>query len=301
MVVSPDNKTLIISESFAGRLTAFDIAADGSLSNRRVWAEGLGPDGITMDADGAVWTSTEGNACVRVREGGEILQRIELDGSPFALMLGGPDRRTLFIMAAAWNPAEPVRRRAHGEGADDAGRRAGRRLAVRSGSKTTDDRELREFGCVRCWPADAEAAWEARRALARSAELIEESHFHVMLLACPACDQRYVSVFTETIDWADGDDPQHWSLLPVTAAEAAELTSATRSTDRSGARSAGARSALPAAGSPKRRAAAHLLGYRRHRRAARLMRERGPKVNLFALHQFKEAIMMLVEVERDQR
>ncbi|MGN9781079.1 SMP-30/gluconolactonase/LRE family protein [Nonomuraea sp. ZG12] len=107
MVVTPDNGTLIISESFAGRLTAFDIAADGSLSNRRVWANGLGPDGICLDADGAIWTSIGETDCVRVREGGEVLQRIELDRSPFACMLGGPDRRTLFIMAARWNPADP--------------------------------------------------------------------------------------------------------------------------------------------------------------------------------------------------
>src|SRR2546421_1125426 len=58
MVVTPDNATLIISESFAGRLTAFDIAADGSLSNRRVWAEGLAPDAICMDAEGAIWVQT---------------------------------------------------------------------------------------------------------------------------------------------------------------------------------------------------------------------------------------------------
>ena len=57
MVVTPDNSTLIISESFAGRLTAFDIAADGSLSNRRVWADGVGPDGICLDAEGAIWTA----------------------------------------------------------------------------------------------------------------------------------------------------------------------------------------------------------------------------------------------------
>jgi sugar lactone lactonase YvrE len=107
MVVSPDNRTLIISESFKGCLTAFDIAADGSLSNRRVFADGLGPDGICMDAEGAVWVSTGGNACVRVAEGGEVLQRIELEKPPFALMLGGADRRTLYIMAAAWNPADP--------------------------------------------------------------------------------------------------------------------------------------------------------------------------------------------------
>jgi sugar lactone lactonase YvrE len=107
MVVTPDNSTLIISESFSGKLTAFDIAEDGSLSNCRVWAEALGPDGICIDAEGAVWTSSEGNACVRVREGGEVLQRIELDRSPFACMLGGPDRSRLFIMAAQWDPPNP--------------------------------------------------------------------------------------------------------------------------------------------------------------------------------------------------
>jgi sugar lactone lactonase YvrE len=107
MVVTADNATLIVSESFAGRLTAFDIAADGGLSNRRVWADGIGPDGICIDAEGAVWTQSGGNSCIRVREGGEVLQRVELDRAPFACMLGGPDRRTLFILAAQWNPAEP--------------------------------------------------------------------------------------------------------------------------------------------------------------------------------------------------
>ncbi|MGH8929267.1 MAG: SMP-30/gluconolactonase/LRE family protein [Egibacteraceae bacterium] len=107
MVVTPDNSTLIVAESFAGRLTAFDIAADGSLSNRRVWADGLGPDGICIDAEGAVWTSTGTDDCVRVREGGEVLQRVELDRKPFACMLGGPERRTLFVMAAQWRPDNP--------------------------------------------------------------------------------------------------------------------------------------------------------------------------------------------------
>lgn len=110
MVVTPDNSTLIIAESFAGRLTAFDIAADGGLSNRRVWADGLAPDGICLDADGAVWTSGETNACVRVREGGEVLQRIGLepDESPFACMLGGPNGTTLFIMVAEWRTSDSV-------------------------------------------------------------------------------------------------------------------------------------------------------------------------------------------------
>jgi len=108
MVVTPDNSTLIVSESFAGRLTAFDIAADGSLSNRRVWADGVGPDGICIDAEGAVWTGSGANACVRVREGGEVLERVELDRTPFACMLGGPDGRTLFMMAQEWRGPDSV-------------------------------------------------------------------------------------------------------------------------------------------------------------------------------------------------
>ena len=102
MVVTPDNSTLVVSESFAGTLTAFDIAADGSLSNRRVWADGVGPDGICIDTDGAIWTGSGSTACVRVRDGGEVLDSIELDGMPFACMLGGPDRSTLFVMVADW-------------------------------------------------------------------------------------------------------------------------------------------------------------------------------------------------------
>jgi len=110
MVITPDNRTLIISESFAGRLTAFDIDTDGGLSNRRVFADRLGPDGICLDAEGAIWVSTGENSIVRVAEGGEILQRVELseDRAPFALMLGGPDRRTLFIMTAEWRKADGV-------------------------------------------------------------------------------------------------------------------------------------------------------------------------------------------------
>jgi sugar lactone lactonase YvrE len=110
MVITPDNRTLIISESFAGQLTAFDIDADGGLSDRRVFAGGLGPDGICLDAEGAVWVSTGGSSVVRVAEGGEILQRVELrdNRAPFALMLGGPDRRTLFIMTAEWRKADGI-------------------------------------------------------------------------------------------------------------------------------------------------------------------------------------------------
>jgi sugar lactone lactonase YvrE len=108
MVITPDDRTLIISESFAGRLTAFDIDGDGGLSNRRVFADGVAPDGICLDAEGAVWTSAGMSTVVRVAEGGQVLQRIGLreNRAPFAVMLGGPDRRTLFVLTAEWRPAD---------------------------------------------------------------------------------------------------------------------------------------------------------------------------------------------------
>jgi sugar lactone lactonase YvrE len=105
MAVTPDSSTLIVAESYAARLTAFDIAADGGLSGRRVWAD-LGdaaPDGICMDADGAVWYADVPNRrCVRVREGGEVLQTIDADRGCFACTLGGSDGRTLYIVAREW-------------------------------------------------------------------------------------------------------------------------------------------------------------------------------------------------------
>ncbi len=111
MAVTPDNSTLIIAESFGKKLTAFDIAADGSLLHRRVWAE-LGdgvPDGICIDADNAVWyADTPNKRCVRVREGGEVLQTVNVDRGCFACMLGGADRKTLFIMAAEWRGFEKM-------------------------------------------------------------------------------------------------------------------------------------------------------------------------------------------------
>ena len=110
MAVTPDNSTLIVAESFAARLTAFDIADDGGLSNRRVWADGVGPDGICIDADAAVWTGV-GQAgpqelIGRVRDGGEVLDRVAVDQPCFACMLGGEDRTTLFLLAADWRMAE---------------------------------------------------------------------------------------------------------------------------------------------------------------------------------------------------
>ena len=108
MVVTPDNSTLILAESYGHRLTAFDVDASGNLSNRRLWADlgGGYPDGICLDAENAVWyADVPARRCVRVREGGEVLQTIELDRGCFACMLGGLDRRTLFLMAAEYPPA----------------------------------------------------------------------------------------------------------------------------------------------------------------------------------------------------
>jgi sugar lactone lactonase YvrE len=109
IVVTPDNSTLIVAESYANRLTAFDITADGNLSNRRMWAElgGGVPDGICLDAEDAVWYGDVPNKrCVRVREGGEVLQTIALDRGCFACMLGGPDGKTLFMVAQEWSGME---------------------------------------------------------------------------------------------------------------------------------------------------------------------------------------------------
>lgn len=110
MAVTADNSTLVVAESYRNRLTAFDIDADGSLGARRIWAElGTGtPDGICIDADGAVWyADVPHKRCVRVQQGGQILQTIDLDRGAFACMLDGagedPDGPTLFIVAARWH------------------------------------------------------------------------------------------------------------------------------------------------------------------------------------------------------
>ncbi|MCC7042176.1 MAG: SMP-30/gluconolactonase/LRE family protein [Burkholderiales bacterium] len=115
IVITPDGKTLIVGETMGHRLTAFDVLADGSLANRRVHArlpEGVHPDGIALDAEGAVWlASPEGPyAALRVREGGEIVERVELDTEGYAVMLGGLQRRHLFICGSdSHNPAEIAR------------------------------------------------------------------------------------------------------------------------------------------------------------------------------------------------
>jgi sugar lactone lactonase YvrE len=105
MAVTADNATLIVADSYRHQLVGFDIASDGGLSGRRVWAD-LGeaaPDGICVDAENAVWyAEVPGQRCVRVAEGGAELQTVSLDRGGFACVLGGPDRTTLFITAAQW-------------------------------------------------------------------------------------------------------------------------------------------------------------------------------------------------------
>ena len=114
MAVTADNSTLIVADSYRHNLVAFDIGADGSLSNHRIWAH-LGdgvPDGICTDEQDAVWYADVPNRrCVRVAEGGRILQTIELDRGGFACALGGPKGTTLFVVAARWQgmtESEPV-------------------------------------------------------------------------------------------------------------------------------------------------------------------------------------------------
>jgi sugar lactone lactonase YvrE len=112
MAVTPDNSTLIVAESYGTKLTAFDISADGTLSSRRTWADlpGGAPDGICLDAENAVWYADVPNqSCVRVLEGGEVLQTIRLDRGCFACALGGADGRSLFLIANEWGgPASMV-------------------------------------------------------------------------------------------------------------------------------------------------------------------------------------------------
>lgn len=105
MAISPDHSTLVVADSYGRQLVAFTIEADARLSNRRAWAElGEGtPDGICFDAEGAVWyADVPHKRCVRVREGGKVLQTVDLDRGCFACMLGGKDGKTLYIMAAEW-------------------------------------------------------------------------------------------------------------------------------------------------------------------------------------------------------
>jgi len=109
MAVTGDGSTLIVAESYAQQLTAFDIATDGTLANRRVWAPTPAdhPDGICLDAAGAVWYADVGNRhCVRVAEGGTVLARVDLDRGAFACTLSRGPNPTLFVVGQNWGAAE---------------------------------------------------------------------------------------------------------------------------------------------------------------------------------------------------
>ena len=116
-VITPDGKTLIIGETYAARLTAFDINEDATLSNRRIWAdftlnaeegEVHVPDGLCLDAEGAIWVASPTTASViRVKEGGEILDRIPVETNAYACMLGGEDLKTLFICTSNASGVDP--------------------------------------------------------------------------------------------------------------------------------------------------------------------------------------------------
>ena len=116
-VITPDNKTLIVGETYAARLTAFDKSEDGSLSNRRIWADLKVnseevtvplPDGMCIDEEGAIWVASPSTAeVIRVHEGGMISERIPVQTNAFACMLGGEDRRTLFICTSNGSGVDP--------------------------------------------------------------------------------------------------------------------------------------------------------------------------------------------------
>ena len=102
-VITPDDNTLIIAETFAAQLTAFDIMDDGSLIGRRVWAnlKSLAPDGICLDEEGGIWLAAPGRQRVaRVLEGGQITHIVRVENDAYACMLGGPDRKTLFVVTS---------------------------------------------------------------------------------------------------------------------------------------------------------------------------------------------------------
>ena len=117
-VITPDGQTLIVAETFGNRLTAFDIDSDGSLKNRRIWAEleGVFPDGICLDAEGAIWVAApHPGDVIRVLEGGKISDRVAVSTRPYACMLGGDDRRRLFVCTAGSAIPEEVRVRPGGK------------------------------------------------------------------------------------------------------------------------------------------------------------------------------------------
>ncbi len=116
MALIDDGRTLVVADSHARQLVAFDVQIDATLAPRRIWADlEHAPDGICADADGAIWVaSVPGQYCVRVREGGQVLDTVRVDRGCFACMLGGADGRTLFIAAAQWRGMDALME--HGPG-----------------------------------------------------------------------------------------------------------------------------------------------------------------------------------------
>ena len=116
-VITPDGATLIIGETFGSKHTAFDIGADGTLANRRVWAplEMAATDGMCLDAEGQIWFANAlMHQCVRVAEGGEVTGTVHCSQRAFACMLGGDDRRTLFVMTAGSSDRFEIAERTEG-------------------------------------------------------------------------------------------------------------------------------------------------------------------------------------------
>lgn len=116
-VITADGKTLIVGETFGQRLTAFDIESDGTLARRRIWAElaQAMPDGICLDAENAIWVASPVTAEVlHVREGGEVTHRVKVSTQAYACMLGGADRRTLFVLTAETDVPDEARAKMSG-------------------------------------------------------------------------------------------------------------------------------------------------------------------------------------------
>ncbi len=117
-VITPDGKTLIVGESMAGRLSAFDIQEDGTLTNRRLWAqlEKAVPDGICLDEAGGIWVASPvSNEALRVMEGGEVTDRVTVENQAFACMLGGENGKRLFILTAASSDPDECRQTRSGK------------------------------------------------------------------------------------------------------------------------------------------------------------------------------------------
>lgn len=116
-IITDDGTTLVIGETMGRKLTAFDVQSDGSLSNRRVWAATpeILPDGICLDAEGAIWVASPvSRGCFRVLEGGEVTHKVEVETQAYACMLGGPDRRHLFICTAGESEPEACKKNRDG-------------------------------------------------------------------------------------------------------------------------------------------------------------------------------------------